>query len=183
MQCRLRGEGEGLGGSLDIPPPKKRTTHWWLEVHVRETTHMQVHPLTYEVIYEWCWYMYDLIWPWVRWCQHLCTDPNKLFFRYSAPFVNFWTLTHISKWHLKHRPAILNVSVFMYLQGSIHTKGNLDRETKDHLTFVAKVVDGRIPERTAYTVVSIILQTGFFFSVLSASIKLYGSWKKCLHCG
>lgn len=79
-------------------------------------------------------------------------------------------LVQISKWHLKHRPAILNVSVFMYLQGSIHTKGNLDRETKDHLTFVAKVVDGRIPERTAYTVVSIILQkkifqTGFFFSV------------------
>lgn len=40
------------------------------------------------------------------------------------------------------------------IQGSIYTKGVLDRETKTNLTFAAKVVDGRVPERTAYTVVS-----------------------------
>ena len=43
------------------------------------------------------------------------------------------------------------------IQGSIHTKGVLDRETKTNLTFAAKVVDGRVPERTAYTVVSFLI--------------------------
>uniref|UniRef100_A0A8W8M8J5 Cadherin domain-containing protein n=1 Tax=Magallana gigas TaxID=29159 RepID=A0A8W8M8J5_MAGGI len=80
---------------------------------------------------------------------------NTLVSMIKAEVINE-TFYHLAYSMIDHSDVSANFSV--NLDGSIHTKGNLDRETKDHLTFVAKVVDGRIPERTAYTVVSVTLE-------------------------
>ena len=57
----------------------------------------------------------------------------------------------------KNHFAVFDRHLTNVFQGSIYTKGVLDRETKTNLTFAAKVVDGRVPERTAYTVVSFLI--------------------------
>ncbi|XP_078318451.1 protocadherin Fat 4-like [Crassostrea virginica] len=79
---------------------------------------------------------------------------NDLIGKIDAIVINK-TFYHLTYSMIEHSDVSANVSVKQ--DGSIHTKGVLDRETKTNLTFAAKVVDGRVPERTAYTVVTITL--------------------------
>ncbi|XP_061196147.1 protocadherin Fat 4-like [Saccostrea echinata] len=70
-------------------------------------------------------------------------------------FVVNETFYHLTYSMIEQADASSNFTITS--DGKVFTKGVLDRETKSQVTFAARVVDGRVPERTAFTVVAITL--------------------------